>query len=86
MNRSFSRWISRWPVALGFVVACQTALQGASPLNHAAAAAFRAQGIRAGYNLEIDLAAVPAGSYDLVIVLDQASSAYCDLGTRLVLE
>ncbi|MBJ7575067.1 hypothetical protein [Luteimonas sp. MC1828] len=41
---------------------------------------------QAGYNLDIDLAAVPAGSYDLVIVLDQATSAYCDLGTRLVLE
>lgn len=41
---------------------------------------------QAGYNLEIDLAAVPAGSYGLVIVLDQATSAYCDLGTRLVLE
>lgn len=40
----------------------------------------------AGYNLDVDLGNVPAGSYDLVIVLDQASSAHCSLATRLVLE
>ncbi|MBB1472874.1 hypothetical protein H5368_07500 [Luteimonas sp. MC1782] len=58
---------------------------GASRPDVAAALASDALA-NAGYNLEVDLAAVPAGSYDLVVVLDQATSAYCDLGTKLVLE
>ena len=49
------RFISRWPVvAAGIVVASQTALEGASPVDHAAAVAFRAQGVQAGYNLDYD--------------------------------
>ena len=41
---------------------------------------------KAGFNLRLDLAGIPAGSYDLVVVMDPATSAHCDLRTRLVIE
>ncbi len=47
------RFISRWPV-LAIVVASQPPLEAASAVDHAAAAAFRAQGVQAGYNLDYD--------------------------------
>lgn len=40
----------------------------------------------AGYNLRVDMSRIPAGSYTLAVVVDPATSAYCDLRTRLVLE
>ncbi|MEN1929604.1 hypothetical protein WCE37_11500 [Luteimonas sp. MJ250] len=41
---------------------------------------------QAGFNLRLDLAGIPAGSYDLSVVTDPATSAHCDLRTRLVIE
>lgn len=39
-----------------------------------------------GFNLDVDLAGVPAGSYQLVAVLDPTTSAHCPLNVVLVLE
>ena len=50
-----NRFISRAPVvALALTLAAPIALEGASPVDQAAAAAFRAQGVQAGYNLDYD--------------------------------
>lgn len=40
----------------------------------------------AGFNVAVDLAEVPAGSYQLLAVVDQGTSAYCDFNTTLVIE
>lgn len=40
----------------------------------------------AGFNLRVDMATIPAGSYAMSVVMDPETSAYCDLRTRLVIE
>ena len=41
---------------------------------------------QAGFNLLVALDDIPAGSYNLSVVMDPATSAHCDLKTTLVLE
>jgi len=40
----------------------------------------------AGFNVRVALDGLPTGSHDLLVVVDPATSAYCDLKTALVLE